>query len=99
MPVARARAYRSRWLWVPAVAISASAQGTAVVAYEATRSPPKPLLTIRLDDAAASWDFDVTRVASRTPALTVDAPKDFEIAVDGMAVTSGTRIAMPAPGK
>jgi TonB family protein len=59
-PVARTRAYRSQWLWVPAVAISGIAQGTALLTYEATRPIPKPHLTIRLDDAAANWDSDTT---------------------------------------
>ena len=59
-PVVRTtRAYRSQWLWVPAVVISASAQGAAYVAYEVSRPEPKPQLTIRLDEAASSWDFDV----------------------------------------
>jgi TonB family protein len=51
-PVARSRGRRSRrsqWLWIPAVAISATAQGTALYTYEATRPPPKAWLTIRLD--------------------------------------------------
>ena len=52
-PVARTRAYRSRWLWIPAVAISATAQGTAIITYAVTRPIPKPSLTIRLDDAAS----------------------------------------------
>ena len=99
LPVARARAYRSRWLWVPAVAISATAQSTAILAYQATRTPPKPLLTIRLDDAGASWDYELNRTPSKTPALTVNTPGDFGITVEGLAVTSGTRVAMPRAGE
>ena len=57
--MARTRAYRSPWLWVPAVVISSVAQSAAVLTYEYTRPKPKPFLTIRLDDAAASWDSNV----------------------------------------
>jgi TonB family protein len=99
VPVARARAYRSRWLWVPAVAISATAQSTAILAYQATRTPPKPMLTIRLDDAGAAWDYELTRTASKAPALTVNTPEDFDISVEGLPVTSGTRVAMPRAGE
>ena len=48
VPVVRTRAYRSRWLWVPAAVVSVTAQGSAVAAYLVTRPIPKPLLTIRL---------------------------------------------------
>jgi TonB family protein len=58
--VVRSRAYRSPWLLIPAVAISSVTQGAALTAYILTRPTPKPFLTIRLDDAAASWDSATT---------------------------------------
>ncbi len=57
-PVARTRAYRSMWRWVPAIAISGVAQATAMLTYDATRPPILPFVTIHLDDAAASWDSE-----------------------------------------
>ena len=54
--VARSRRYRSPWLWVPAIAISGFAQAAAVLTYQYSRPVAQPFLTIRLDDAAASWD-------------------------------------------
>jgi len=46
--VAKPRAYRSRWLLVPAVAVSLTAQGTAFAIYELTRPIPKPYLSVKL---------------------------------------------------
>ncbi|MGE5187359.1 MAG: TonB family protein [Acidobacteriota bacterium] len=99
--MARTRAYRSRWLWIPAVAASATAQSTAVITYELTRPEPKPSLTIRLDDSAASWDYALDAQAAQTTVLDVHAPKDFKIRV---ATTSGDLLATTAqrfdlPGK
>ena len=67
-PVARTRAYRSPWLWIPALAISATAQGTAVVVYEATRPAPKPRLTIRLSGEGTGQVL-VTRDGDDAPIL------------------------------
>ncbi|HEY5951543.1 MAG TPA: hypothetical protein VIV40_38880, partial [Kofleriaceae bacterium] len=64
----RTRAYRSRWLWVPAVVVSATAQGGAYFAYEVTRPEPKPTLTIRLDGEGAGQVL-VTRVGDLAPLL------------------------------
>jgi TonB family protein len=80
-PVARTRAYRSRWLWIPAVAASLTAQGAAVVVYQATRPIPKPYLTIRLDDAAVSWDYAVDTRVAETTALVVHPPKGAKIKI------------------
>jgi len=90
MPVARTRAYRSRWLWIPAVAISATAQSTAVITYQVTRPKPRPSLTIRLDDAAASWDFSLDGKPATASSLTVHAPRDAKISV---ATDHGTLLA------
>jgi len=57
-PVARTRAYRSLWRWVPAVAFAGVAQAAAMVTYQVTLPVPKPFVTVHLDDAAASWDSD-----------------------------------------
>jgi TonB family protein len=64
----RTRAYRSRWLLVPALAISATAQGTAFITYAATRPTPKPLLTIRLTGDGGGQVL-VTRVGDNAPML------------------------------
>jgi len=66
--VVRTRAYRSRWLWVPAVVFSATAQGGAYIAYQATRPEPKPTLTIRLD-GLGDGQVLVTRVGDFAPLL------------------------------
>jgi TonB family protein len=52
-----------------------------VVGYELTRPIPKPILTIRLDDAAASWDYDVTNQAGTgaRPVVKVTGPKGFKV--------------------
>jgi TonB family protein len=80
--VLRTRRYRSRWLFVPAIAIAASAQGAAIYTYEVTRTPPKPYLSIRLGEAAASWDFDLQTRADKGTSLHVFAPDDFKVVVD-----------------
>jgi TonB family protein len=78
--------------------MSASAQGTALVAYEVTRPVPKPLLTIRLDDAAASWDYDVQRQTAAQRAIVVAIPKDFQLAIDERPTRNGETVALPAGG-
>ena len=67
-PVVRTRAYRSRWLWVPAVVCSATAQGAAFIAYQVTRPEPQPLLTIRLD-GMGDGQVLVTKVGDTAPLL------------------------------
>ena len=42
--------------------MSGIAQGTAFITYEVTRPTPQPFLTIRLDDAAATWDAETSLV-------------------------------------
>jgi len=64
----RKRAYRSRWLLAPAVAVSLTAQGAVYVAYEATRPTPKPSLSIRFDGEGYGQIL-VTRVGDRAPLL------------------------------
>ena len=81
----RTRAYRSRWLWVPAVVISATAQGGAYIAYEASRPEPLPRLTIRLD-GLGDGQVLVTKVGDVSPLLrcaktrcSVDVPKGTQL--------------------
>ncbi|NVB78915.1 MAG: hypothetical protein HOV81_11005 [Kofleriaceae bacterium] len=62
------RAYRSRWLWVPAVVVSVTAQSGALVVYEATRPEPLPRLTIRLAGEGEGQVL-VTRVGDLAPLL------------------------------
>ena len=47
--MAQLRRYRQSWILVPALAISATAQGAVFVAYEFTRPIPEPVLTIHMD--------------------------------------------------
>ena len=56
----RLRRYRNPGLIIPALCLSIAAQSAVVVAYMATRPTPRPLLTVRLDDAASAWEYDVT---------------------------------------
>ena len=42
--------------------MSGIAQGTAFITYEISRPTPQPFLTIRLDEAAAAWDFQTSLV-------------------------------------
>ena len=85
--MARSRRYRSPWLWVPAIAISGFAQAAAVLTYQYTRPVAQPFLTIRLDDAAASWDasalvHEPSNGASKTTLKLVSASASgFKIAV------------------
>jgi TonB family protein len=44
----RRRAYRNRWLLVPALGVSLTTQGAAFATYIATRPIPQPSLTIRI---------------------------------------------------
>ncbi len=90
--MARARRYRSRWLWIPAIAASATAQGTALFAFHATRSPPKPQLTIRLGEAASSWDSGIETTPDPGTALTlVDASPHRAGQLDKFTVTVDSR--------
>jgi hypothetical protein len=80
----RLRRYRSPGLIIPALAISVTAQGAAIVGYELMRPIPKPVLTIRLDEAASSWDFEViSHVDEAKPAtaISVTGPKGFKVSV------------------
>jgi outer membrane biosynthesis protein TonB len=79
--VRRSRRYRSPGLIIPALAFSVTAQGAAVVGYAVTRPTPRPFLTIRLDDAASSWAYDVTTQDATSTALKVVGPKGFKVAV------------------
>jgi len=48
----------------------------------ATRPTPKPLLTIRLDDAASSWDYDVSAHAAGpagSTAVKITGPQGFQV--------------------
>ncbi len=75
----RKRVYRSRWLLVPAVLASATAQSTAFITYEATRPPPIPALTIRLT-GEGNGQVLVTKVGDNTPLLRC-AQKQDELAI------------------
>ncbi|TMQ07012.1 MAG: hypothetical protein E6J90_44625 [Deltaproteobacteria bacterium] len=75
----RTRRYRSPGLLFLALAVSITAQSAAVVGYTLTRPIPPPTLTIRLDDAATSWEYDVTSHPAAATAVKVDAPRGFKV--------------------
>ena len=66
--MAKPRAYRSRWLLLPAVLISLTAQGSALAIYEYSRPIPQPNLTIRLIGEGQGQVL-VTRVGDPAPLL------------------------------
>jgi hypothetical protein len=58
-----------------------------VIGFELTRPIPKPILTIRLNDAAASWDYEVNNqdAPGPRPAVNVTGPKGFKVALTSPA--------------
>jgi TonB family protein len=81
--VRRTRRYRRPGLIIPALALSVTAQSAALIGYELIRPIPRPILTIRLDDAASSWDYSVTPHDDPTPrpAIRVTGPTGFKVAL------------------
>jgi TonB family protein len=79
----RLRRYRSPGLIIPALAISVTAQSAALLGYQLTRPIPNPVLTIRLDDAASSWEHEVVTHSEETTgtAIRVTGPKGFKVTV------------------
>ncbi|HEU4730002.1 MAG TPA: energy transducer TonB [Kofleriaceae bacterium] len=49
--------------------------------YAVTRPIPQPYLTIRLGDAASSWEYDVSSQDAASTGLRVIGPKGFKVAV------------------
>src|SRR4029079_12860778 len=88
-PVVRTRAYRSRWLWIPAVAVSVTAQGSALGAYVLTRPVPKPMLTIRLAGEGEGQVL-VTRDGDPAPILRCSKPRCV------VEITPGTHVPLQA---
>ena len=91
--MARIRAYRSRWLWVPATAASVVIVAGILTGYELTRKAPLPMLTIRLLDGASEWDYAgiETTPADRT-SLTVATGEQEKVEI---ATGAGTLVAAP----
>jgi len=56
-----------------------------VVGYVLTRPIPSPVLTIRLDDAASSWDFELSSLEAQETALKVVGPKGFKVTLTNPA--------------
>ncbi len=50
-----------------------------MIAYQVTRPIPKPVLTIRLGEAASSWYFELSSHDDKSAALKVDGPKGFRV--------------------
>lgn len=98
--MARTRAYRSRWLWLPAAAISLTAQGAAILTYAVTRPEPKPLLTLRITDGAAAWDYSGinAKPAPKTSLTVVTGDKDkIEVTTPAGTILpqSGQQVILP----
>ena len=86
----RKRVYRSRWLLVPALLASATAQGTAFITYEATRPPPIPSLSIRLTGEGLGQVL-VTRVNDNALIMRCSPKDDRAATLEGL--TAPARIA------
>jgi Gram-negative bacterial TonB protein C-terminal len=67
------------------LACSITAQGAAVVGYVATRPVPQPVLTIRLGDAASSWDFEVASQDAADTAVSVVGPRGWKVVLTNPA--------------
>jgi outer membrane biosynthesis protein TonB len=76
--VVRSRRYRSPGFLL-ALGISITAQGAAVVGYVTTRPSPKPTLIVRLGEAAAAWDYEITEQAAAAASIRVDGPADYKL--------------------
>lgn len=85
----RPRAYRSRRLLWPAVALSITAQGGVVVAYEAMRPKPQPALRIRIAGPGVGHVL-VTRTGDPVPILRCSAESC------GVALPVGTQVRITA---
>jgi TonB family protein len=71
--VPRHRSYRRRWLWLPALIGSATAQGAALVGYSVTRPEPLPTLTIELA-GEGNGTVLITREGESAPMLRCSQP-------------------------
>ena len=49
--------------------------------YELTRTPANPTLTIRLDDAASSWDYELAEQPAAATLVKVEGPTGFKVTV------------------
>lgn len=79
----RKRVYRSRKLLVPALLVSATAQGAAFLTYAATRPEPVPELTIRLT-GEGSGQILVSRVGDNATLLRCATKDDEPDALDDL---------------
>jgi outer membrane biosynthesis protein TonB len=73
------RRYRGPGILALALAISVTAQTGVLVGYEFTRPTPKPILTVRLDDAASSWDYEVSYHDAPSTSLNVTGPAGLKV--------------------
>jgi outer membrane biosynthesis protein TonB len=62
-----------------AAGFAVTAEAALLIVYAATRPIPKPMLSIRLDDAASSWEFGSTTHDSPSAALKVDGAKGLRV--------------------
>ncbi|HMG57829.1 MAG TPA: hypothetical protein VK601_30215, partial [Kofleriaceae bacterium] len=75
----RSRRYRSPGLLLLALGLSITAQGAALVGYTLTRPVPNPTLTVRLDDSASHWDYEITERPGDAETVRVDGPRGFKL--------------------
>lgn len=87
--MARPRAYRRRWLLVPAVAISLTAQGSVLAVYQLTRPIPQPYLSVKLTGEGEGQVL-VTRVSDGAVLLRCSKERC------GIEVPTGTELRLTA---
>jgi len=64
-----------------AAALSVTAQGGALITFIATRPVPRPVLSIRLDDAASQWEYEITDRPGATAAIKVAGAAGLKVAL------------------
>jgi outer membrane biosynthesis protein TonB len=69
------------------LAISGTAHSAALIAYIATRPVPNPVLSIRLDEAASHWDYEVHNRPASTAAVKVDGAAGLKVTLTTAAGT------------
>jgi hypothetical protein len=69
------------------LAVSATAHGAALLAYVATRPIPNPVVTVRLDDAASHWDYEIHDQPAETAAVKIDGAAGYKVSLTTAAGT------------
>ena len=75
----RSRRYRGPGVLALAVGAAVTLEGAAISGYALTRPTPKPLLAIRLGDAASSWDFALSNRDAAATSLKVTGADGLKV--------------------